>query len=779
MKYLFIFLSICLLLPVSAKKGSLEFSADELKIIQLTPNLYQHITYLPVHNGKVPCNGMIWVKNKQAVVFDATVDSLTSAMLINQLQKRRIRVKAVISHHFHEDCTGGLAAFHKKKIKSFASAQTIKFCLEDENNHPPQFSLNEKSFVVLGGDTVFTQFFGPAHTMDNMISYIPSELALFGGCAVKELNGRRGYLGDANVQEWSKTIIKVQNKFPDVKTVVPGHGNHGGKELLQFTIELFAKDTIIPPSPIGLDDFYEEHKYLNFRVDSIYKSLSDTLKIAQMIVTSYGHNGKEKKEVDPLVKAGKIGGIIYMKGTHSEHLNNTLNLNRINGGVPIIYSMDAEPSLMKGRITTLAKVPKTNEIRSVKMNEKVVQKISNELNSIGVRLNYAPDCDLSTTNKAIGSRSYGSNVDSVVTMANSFINSSFNLGTVTCAKHFPGHGLVKGDSHHTSVFIDGELKELETYKKLVKNPKLLSVMVGHIDVINNEKYNTKGIPSSCSSLIIKQLLKQELGFKGLVISDALGMKALSSFEVPGLEASKAGCDILCMPKDETKLLNAILKETQIDSSYAKQIEQSVKKIIRLKICLGLIHAKPTKKIISYQHGKIVEDQGVNAASQEFGEYEYTAIIKRFEKAGFDVIGSLREKRANPEFHAARLSQQVDSLLICGYSPSDITLLGASKGAWITLLASTKLSTNRVNIITLGICGQEVKEYFVKNKLQLKGQFLSIYEKSDNWGQSCQGINFGNGITGFKELEINTGLKHGFLFKPLDDWVLPVISWAKQ
>lgn len=306
-----------------------------------------------------------------------------------------------------------------------------------------------------------------------------------------------------------------------------------------------------------------------------------------MIIMSYGTNGKSAKEIDPLIRDNKVGGIIYLKGSRRELSNHTLKLNKLNNnGLPLIYSMDAEPSLMNGRITDLAPYPKTSTIKTIAKNNSIATQISNELLGVGVRLNFAPDCDMGTSNAAIGSRSYGDNTDDIVAFANSFISTSTDLGIVTCAKHFPGHGLVKGDSHHQRVFIDGELKELDIYKKLLKNDQVLSVMVGHIDIINNAKYNTNGIPSSCSPKIIKDLLKTELGFKGLVISDALDMKALSLFKIAGLEASKAGCDFLCMPKDANTLIDGILLEAQKDKTYAQQIETSIKKIIRLKICLN-------------------------------------------------------------------------------------------------------------------------------------------------------------------------------------------------
>ena len=528
-----------------------------------------------------------------------------------------------------------------------------------------------------------------------------------------------------------------------------------------------------------LDDFYGNKKQLIRAVDSIYQSLTDTSRVGQMIVTSYGHNGKSKEEIEPLIIAHKIGGIIYLKGTHQEHLNNTIRLNKLNNNLPLLYSMDAEPSLMRGRISTLSPLPKTIELQHNKLNDSVATLISNELNSIGVKLNFAPVCDLSTSNKAIKSRSYGDNIDTVISKSNSFINSSYQNNIVSCAKHFPGHGLVKGDSHHERVFIDGELKELPVYEKLVNNPKLLTVMVGHIDILNNSKYQTNNTPSSCSRLIVTQLLKEELNFKGLVITDALGMKALKEFETPGLNASMAGCDLLCMPKDENKLIRAILLETSTNEAYAQQIEQSIKKIIRLKLCLNLFKTEPKKKIILYQHGRIVEEQGTNAVSPIYGNYEFDSIVNSFKNEGYEVIATVRANNASVEASAIQLAQQVDSLVLEGYNTEDITLIGASKGAGITLLASTKISFNTVNIIVLAICGDELYKYYQDNQLTLKGKILSIYEASDEWGKSCAKMNYGSDIQNFQEIQLNTKLKHGIVYRPLSEWIYPSIMWIES
>ncbi len=91
----------------------------------------------------------------------------------------------------------------------------------------------------MGKEKITARFFGEGHTKDNVVGYFPSENILFGGCLVKELNASKGYLGDANIEEWSNTVEKVKKTYPKTKIVVPGHGEYGNQQLLDYTIKLF------------------------------------------------------------------------------------------------------------------------------------------------------------------------------------------------------------------------------------------------------------------------------------------------------------------------------------------------------------------------------------------------------------------------------------------------------------------------------------------------------------------------------------------------------------
>lgn len=357
--------------------------------------------------------------------------------------------------------------------------------------------------------------------------------------------------------------------------------------LLTFSLS-FAQKT--NPS---LQDFYSYDPVIEHRVDTIFQLLNDTTRVAQMIVTSAGELGKPESVVLQLAKENKIGGIVFLKGTRENHkrmIDSLNSISRAQGQLPLLYSIDAEPSLFNGRLKGTKKLMNTIDIKTVEEADSIAKIINTELLELGFRQNFAPVSDVSPQNEAIKNRSFGDDKEKVIGLSNQFIKTTQEQGIIATAKHFPGHGLVTGDTHKKSVYIDGALQELEVYPPLIE-AGVLSIMMAHITILNNEKYHTNGLPASCSRKIVTDLLKGELGFKGLVITDALNiMKAVTIIEDAPLLASKAGNDMLLMPIDETETINAILAEMEKDPLYKEQVYQSVKKIIRLKLFLGLLQA---------------------------------------------------------------------------------------------------------------------------------------------------------------------------------------------
>jgi len=216
------------------------YKSKELIVTQIAENSFVHTSFKQTNDfGNVPCNGLIVKNNSEVIIFDTPTNDNNSLELIKYIkEKLACRINAIIPTHFHDDCLGGLKAFEENGIPSYAFFKTIE--LAKENNYViPQNSFKDSLLLKVGNENCIAKHFGEGHTKDNIVGYFPSENILFGGCLIKELDANKGYLGDANVLEWSNTVEKIKKEYPNIKIVVPGHGSYGTPKLLDYTIKLF------------------------------------------------------------------------------------------------------------------------------------------------------------------------------------------------------------------------------------------------------------------------------------------------------------------------------------------------------------------------------------------------------------------------------------------------------------------------------------------------------------------------------------------------------------
>ena len=184
--------------------------------------------------------------------------------------------------------------------------------------------------------------------------------------------------------------------------------------------------------------------------------------------------------------------------------------------------------------------------------------------------------------------------------------------------------------------------------------------------------------------------------------------------------------------------------------------------------------KNKKKYIYYLHGRIVEIQGKDAVSEEYGKYEFDSIVKALSAVNHIIIAEIRTENVDYLDYANKVSKEIDNLIKEGINPTDITVIGASKGAIIASHISN-INLNPINYIFLA--GNN--EYQEKNNYwTFHGQVLCFYDLSDSiaGGNYDYWKNKENYTTKFEQIELKTKLGHGFLYKPLNSWIEPTRKW---
>ena len=324
-----------------------------------------------------------------------------------------------------------------------------------------------------------------------------------------------------------------------------------------------------------------------------FDALTEEQRVAQLIMTTGGRLGKPQGEIRTLIEEQIVGGVIYLANALEDHRSQVAEIRTVGEADTVMpglwFAIDAEPSLLHRRIVGGPDVTPAADLGSAAETRAVAYVIDSLIGALGYHWNYAPVLDLGTDNAAIKNRSFGRDPGLVAERAIAYVEQTQADGIVACVKHFPGHGLVIGDTHRGSVYIDGPFREYGVYEEVLAQADPLSLMVGHITVRDND-YDTDGLPASLSRRITTDLIRGELGYPGIVVTDALNMMAAATKYGPGapLMASKAGADVILMPADERLTHQQILAAMAEDEAYRRQVYASVDRVLRVKAWLGLL-----------------------------------------------------------------------------------------------------------------------------------------------------------------------------------------------
>lgn len=320
-------------------------------------------------------------------------------------------------------------------------------------------------------------------------------------------------------------------------------------------------------------------------------------KIGQLfMVAAYSNKGEAHvKSVEDLISKYHIGGLIFFQGTAHKQLALT-NYYQSMSKTPLFIGIDGEWGLNM-RLKDTRKYPYSMTLGSLQSDSLIYEmgvEIGKECKAMGIHINFAPVADVNSNpkNPIINFRSFGENKDLVARYSLAYGKGMQDQGVMACAKHFPGHGDTDKDSHkslpklnHSKARLDSI--ELYPFKYLFDNG-IMSTMVAHINIPSVD--NRKNRAASISDKVVKDILRKELGFKGLSFTDALNMKGVSSYYPAGeleLIAYEAGNDILLFPENIPSAVKKIKKAISSGRLSMTDLNNRIRKILVYKKWCGL------------------------------------------------------------------------------------------------------------------------------------------------------------------------------------------------
>jgi beta-N-acetylhexosaminidase len=364
-------------------------------------------------------------------------------------------------------------------------------------------------------------------------------------------------------------------------------------------------------------------------IDSVFNALTPDERIGQLIMVSahgYPNNPKRviidtavssPRYVERMIRDYKVGGLVFFQGGPVQEAQLTNYYNSISK-VPLLVAMDAEWGLNM-RLDSSVRFPYQMTLGAIVGNDDLIYRMGKSLAAqskrMGIHVNFAPSVDVNNNanNPVINFRSFGENPQKVLDKSYAYIKGMQDGGLLTSAKHFPGHGDTGVDSHNVLPLIPHNRARLDSvelypFKELIKRG-LDGVMIAHLSIPALD--TTHNLPSTLSKKIVTDVLHKELGFNGLIYSDAMNMKGLTNLfpngkgDAMGLEA---GMDVLEFSPSIPDAIAEIKKSIAEGRISQAEIDARVKKVLAAKAWAGLDKAKPidTKNLIEDINDKEAE-----------------------------------------------------------------------------------------------------------------------------------------------------------------------------
>ena len=345
--------------------------------------------------------------------------------------------------------------------------------------------------------------------------------------------------------------------------------------------------------PSYIDLLKQEPKW----VDSVFNKLSKKEKIAQMFfVAAYTNKTQAFSDsIAKVIKHEKIGGLVFFQGGPGRQVILT-NRYQKKARVPLLIASDGEWGLGM-RLDSAMSYPYQMALGAVQDKELIYKmglEVAKDFKRVGMHMNLAPVVDVNNNakNPVINYRSFGEDKYNVAEKGAAYLKGMQDGGLLVSIKHFPGHGDTDVDSHFDLPqlkFTKERLDSLEMYpfKELIKQGSA-GVMIAHMNIPSLDA--TPNMPSTLSKPIVTTILKEQIGFKGIVISDAMGMKGVVKYFKDG-EADVmgiiAGNDILELSENSKRAVKMVRQAIKDQRLSIERIDESVKKILTAKYWAGL------------------------------------------------------------------------------------------------------------------------------------------------------------------------------------------------
>ena len=337
-------------------------------------------------------------------------------------------------------------------------------------------------------------------------------------------------------------------------------------------------------------------------VDSVYDRLNEEERIGQLFMVAAYSGGPNinVQKIEGLIRAHQIGGLIFMQGGAERQANLTNRYQQM-AQVPLLLSMDAEWGLGM-RLDSIINYPKQMMLGAADdtvLAYSLGMAVAYQCKRLGVHINFAPVVDVNNNpaNPVINARSFGEDKRRVTRLGIAYMKGMQDYGVMACAKHFPGHGDVSVDSHVDLPVINkskAALDSLELYpfREMIR-AGVQSMMIAHLAVpaLETEAH----VPTTLSKNTVTGLLKEEMGFNGLIFTDALDMKGVAKYFEPGevdVRAFIAGNDVLLFSQDVPVAITRIKAALKSGKVGAADLQTRVKKILAAKYDQGLNKFQP-------------------------------------------------------------------------------------------------------------------------------------------------------------------------------------------